>query len=155
MQNEQSHPQLRSFSGGGTPVLVDVYAELDSFGAVSCRHEWKFENGPTKGGGRIEIPARNHAEPGTPIHFHLHDNTGRQLRFDSADPMWVSRDSCPASSCEDPEMPRTDFDVANKLLKVMNRNDEECELHYNLRFKDRMNDTAEYDPAIKNGGTTL
>lgn len=156
MKEQESNQPQQHASGpeAGRPVIVDIYADVNSTGDVCCRHEWRFQNGPAKGGGRIEIPARKHSEPGTPIHFHLHDKTGRQLGFDCADPIWVSRGTCPTNSCEDPEIPRCDFDVANKLLKVMNRNSEECELHYNLRFKDGMGRPAEYDPAIKNGGTT-
>jgi hypothetical protein len=154
-EGQSQQPQQQASHGGeGKPVLVDVYAKLDSAGAVCCRHEWRFEDGSCQGNGTIEIPARKHSDPETPIHFHLHDDSGRQLRFDDRDPIWVSRDGCPTTSCEDPEIPRSEIEAQNKLLKVLNRNSEECELHYNLRFRDRSGKAAEYDPAIKNGGTT-
>lgn len=143
-----------SAAQAGRPIIVDVFAQQGAGGSVSCRHEWRFEDGSSQGSGTIEVPARKHSDPGTPIHFHLHDSTGRDLRFDSDDPIWVSRDTCPNQSCEDSEMPRKDHQASPRLLKVHNRNSEECELHYNLRFKDRSGESAEYDPAIKNGGTS-
>lgn len=136
---------------GGTPVVVDVCADLDPMGRVCFDHEWRFEGSPTKARGRIDIPKAQPKDPGTPIHFHLRDNTRRNLRFDERDPIWVKRSECPEESCEDREIPRDSIDANANLLKILDLNNEECELHYNLRFNSDQG-PEEYDPSIRNGG---
>ena len=148
----QPQQQSQSGAGGGRPVMVDVFAISSAAGKVEFSHEWRFDNGPSQGNGTIEVPKAKPGDPATPIHFHLHDRTGQSLRFDEEDAIWVKRSQCPAESSEDPEIPRDGIDVHPKLLKIIDRNSEECELHYNLRFKDRDGHLAEYDPSIRNGG---
>ena len=152
MNHTQQPQQQSQGGGGGRPVIVDVFATASSKGAVEFRHEWRFENGPNQGNGAIDVPKAQPADPATPIHFHLHDDSGQALRFDEQDPIWVERSQCPSQSSEDPEIPRSEIDVHPNLLKVQDRNSEECELHYNLRFKDKDGAIAEYDPSIRNGG---
>jgi len=151
-QSLQPQQGTQSEAKGGKPVIVDVFANGCATGGIEFSHEWRFEDGPSQGDGTIEVPKAKPSDPATSIHFHLHDRTGQSLRFDEDDPIWVKRSECPCESSEDPEIPRDGIDVHPKLLKITDRNSEECELHYNLRFKDRDGGLAEYDPSIRNGG---
>ena len=137
----------------GKPAIVDVHAESDGAG-VRFWHEWRWQNGPSQGKGTIKVPPRSASEPGTPIHFHLHDDTGRGLRFteDAVGAIWVKRSECPESQCSDNQIPEDQIQQAQKLLKVFNVNSEECTLHYRLRFIDEAGQPESYDPDIKNGG---
>jgi hypothetical protein len=138
----------------GTPALVDVHAEDDGAGGVSFSHEWRWQGGPSQGKGTIEVPKRAESDPGTPIHFHLHDDTGRCLRFtdDIQGAIWIDRSGCPNGQCGDPEIPGKKIQRTPNLLKVFNENSEECRLHYRLRFTDQQGKSESYDPDIKNGG---
>jgi hypothetical protein len=132
---------------------VDVRARIVR-GDVEFSHDWRFENGPSKGGGKIEVPAKTDGDPGTPIHFHLDDDTGLHLKFvpDNKDVMWVDRNGCPESQTWDQEIPIGQIDPSPMLLKVYDKNQEECELHYRLRFQPDP-EKYSYDPEIKNGGS--
>jgi hypothetical protein len=137
----------------GTPAIVDVVAESTATG-VKFSHEWRWHGGPSGGTGTIHVPQRAHKEPGTPIHFNLHDKTGRGFRFadDVLGAIWVKRDACPTAKCSDSEIPESKIERTPNLLKVFNENSEECSLHYQLRFKDKEGVFEAYDPDIKNGG---
>ena len=137
----------------GTPAIVDVYIEPTATG-ISCSHEWRWHGGPSEGKGTIAVPQRAHDESGTPIHFHLHDSTGRNFNFtdDIHGPIWVKRDGCPVIKSADSEIPEAKIQRTPNLLKVFNENSEECTLHYRLRFVDKNGQTDDYDPDIKNGG---
>jgi len=138
----------------GTPAIVDVFAEPDGVGGIAFSHEWRWNNGQSQGKGTIDVPKRSASESGTPIHFNLRDNTGRDLRFadDSKGPIWVTRGACPSSQSSDPEIPEDKIQGAPNLLKLFNENNEECTLHYALRFTDKGGTQHSYDPDIKNGG---
>jgi hypothetical protein len=144
----------------GTPVIVDVFAETSADGTVAFRHEWRWQDGTPGGKGSIGVPARKAHEPGTPIHFHLRDQTqprrGLDFTDDSNGAMWVLRDSCPpdGAKSEDPEVPSSKMERSPNLLKVFDENSEACTLHYRLRFKDRDGNDVSYDPDLTNGGTT-
>jgi hypothetical protein len=147
-------PQAQSTKPpAGTPAIVDVTIEPTATG-ISVSHEWRWQNGASEGKGTIDVPQRADDEDGTPVHFHLHDNTGRQLRFsdDVLGAIWVKRDACPTSKCGDSEIPEDKIQRAPNLLKVFNENSEECTLHYRLRFKDKNGQLESYDPDITNGG---
>ena len=135
----------------GKPVIVDVYARQGCDG-VEFSHEWRLEDQGSKKPGAIEVPAANGE---TPMHFQLHDESGLNLRFvDSAqDAMWVSRGTCPRRACTDEEI-QYDKPPAAKLLKVGNRNSEECTLNFALNFKSDAGPQC-YDPEIKNGVRTV
>lgn len=143
----------------GTPAVVDVVARSLPGGGVGFTHSWRWQDGDPGGNGRIDVPERKADEPGTPIHFHLRDETAprRGLDFtdDSDGPMWVLRDRCPPENqkCEDPEIPPGKMQRSPNLLKVFDENAEACTLHYRLRFKDRRGRPEAYDPEIRNGGT--
>ena len=155
MTEQTSGPTLTQSSKppAGTPAIVDVTADPTATG-VSFSHEWRWESGASQGQGTIDVPRRASHEAGTPIHFHLHDNTGRGLRFadDSLGAIWVLRDGCPASQSSDGEIPEDRIQRTPNLLKVFNQNSDECTLHYRLRFEDKDGNPEAYDPAIKNGG---
>jgi hypothetical protein len=136
---------------GGKPAIVDVHADPDGAGGVSYWHEWRWQDGPSQGKGTINVPKRAEGDPGTPIHFHLRDNTGRGFDF-ADDAIWVKRDGCPDSQCGDPEIPDSKIQRTPNLLKVFNENNEECRLHYRLHFKDANGQSDSYDPDITNGG---
>lgn len=130
----------------GTPVIVDVFAEPE------FRHRWRFEGGSDEGDGPIKIPEKDVGQPGTPIHFHFHPG-GSGLTFlqDNENVIWCDRNSCPtAGPKSDPEI--TNINVSPMLLRVMDLNQDECTLHYNLRFSPDP-DRNFYDPEIQNGGT--
>ena len=137
----------------GTPAIVDVTIEPAASG-ISVSHEWRWHNGPSEGKGTIDVPQCAHGDDGTPIHFHLHDNSGRNFNFcDDADgAIWIKRDGCPESKSGDSEIPGDKIQRTPNLLKVFNENSEECTLHYRLRFVDKDGQSESYDPDIKNGG---
>jgi hypothetical protein len=159
-QTDQAAPQQSAGPPAGTPAIVDVFARTTTGGSVEFSHEWRWNDGTPGGNGEIGVPARKQNDPGTPIHFHLRDQTqpNRGLDFtdDDLGPIWVLRDSCPPDDqrCEDPEIPADKIDRTPNLLKVVDLNSEECTLHYRLRFKDKDGRAEAYDPAIRNGGTT-
>ena len=157
-QSDQASPQQSAGPPAGTPAIVDVIARTTPAGAVEFSHQWRWNNGNPGGNGDIDVPRRKKDESGTPIHFHLRDQTQPNRGLDFADdPIWVLRDSCPPDGrrCEDSEIPADKIERSNNLLKVVDLNSEECTLHYRLRFTDRDGRPEAYDPAIKNGGTTF
>ena len=145
----------------GTPVFVDVFARTGP-GGVEFSHEWRWrEDGPSEGNGAIEIPARKANDPGTPLHFHLCDETKpkRRLAFfeNQGAAMWVLRTACPPESkrCDDTEIPADRMIVTPRVLRAFDVNDEECTLHYRLWFSDQDGNLKSYDPDITNGGKTM
>lgn len=142
----------------GTPVIVDVFARSTSNGGVEFSQSWRWDDGTPGGSDRIDIPQRKEDEPGTPIHFHLRDETHPSRGLDFTDgtqgPMWVKRGTCPPQDekCEDSQIPADKMQRSPNLLKVFNENSEACTLHYRLRFKDRQGRPESFDPDIRNGG---
>lgn len=149
----QPQQQTNSNPPPGTPVQADVLAEPKAGGGVKFSLEWRFKGQTNGRKDPIDIPPMNHGDPGTTIHFHLHDTTGRGFQFNTVDPIWVSRIRCPKEASEDPEIPKDQIEARFKLLKVFNTNRDKCELRYALLFKDRDDKPEAYDPSIKNGGT--
>jgi hypothetical protein len=157
-QTDQAALQQTAGPPAGTPAIVDVFARTTAGGAVEFSHQWRWNNGTPGGNGDIDVPPREKDEDGTPIHFHLRDQTQPNRGLDFADdPIWVLRDSCPPDGqpCGDPEIPADQIVRTPNLLKVVDLNSEECTLHYRLRFTDRNGRPEAYDPAIRNGGTTF
>ena len=143
----------------GTPVIVNVTARTAADGGVDFSHSWRWPDGTPGGNGSINVPQRTKNEDGTPIHFHLNDETDPNRGLDFTDdihgPMWVQRDGCPQERSVDSELPPGQMNASPNLLRVFNKNSEECTLHYRLRFKDKDGKPESYDPDIKNGGTNL
>ena len=141
-----------------TPVIVDVFARSGPGGDVAFSHEWGWEDAGVSGHGTIDIPKKNEDDPGTPIHFHLHDLTRprRALEFtnDAGGAIWVDRNRCPPPDriCSDEQIPDGKIRRAAKVLRVVDENTEECVLHYRLRFQARDGKPESYDPDITNGG---
>jgi len=161
-QTDQAAPGQTAGPAAGTPAIVDVIARTKPTGEVEFSHQWRWNDGtPGGGNGRIDVPRRKVDEPGTPIHFHLKDQTYPNRGLDFADddlgPIWVLKDRCPPDGkrCDDPEIPADQIERTPNLLKVLDLNNEECTLHYRLRFKDKVGRPEAYDPAIRNGGTTV
>ena len=150
---QQQRPQQSTGPGPGpgTPIKVDVYADDDGSGNVSWSHEWRFDNGAGGGHGTIDVPRKAKGQPGTPIQFHIRDRTRIGLSF-ASDPIWVDRNSCPLARASDPEI--TDVDPQRNVLKLVDLNEDQCVLHYSLRFEPDP-DRYCYDPDIRNGGSTF
>lgn len=151
---EQMHDQLEQCEPvrPERPVFVDVYAHKDESGDIKFRHDWRLrENGPVKGNGDIEVPA---GTPPSPIHFHLHDESGRKLKFfqDAEEAIWASVGKCPDAKGGGGQIEYPEARSGCNALKVDNTNSAECELHYALRFEDRDGRVVVYDPVIKNKG---
>ena len=160
-QTDQAAPGQAARPPAGTPAIVDVRARTKPNGEVEFSHEWRWNDGTPGGNGEIDVPPRKKDESGTPIHFHLkdqtHPNRGLDFTDDDLGPIWVLRDRCPPDGqrCDDPEIPADQIQRTPNLLKVVDLNSEECTLHYRLRFKDKDGRAEAYDPAIRNGGTTV
>ena len=152
-------PRSAADPPAGTPVIVNVVARTKADGSVGFTHTWEWENGTPGGNGSIRIPPRDENASGTPIHFHLTDDTHPRRHLDFTDDprgaMWVDRDSCPPEDqkCEDPQIPPGEMKRTVNRLQVYDKNSEACTLHYRLRFKDRAGKSHSYDPEITNGGT--
>ena len=148
----------------GRTIHVDVHAEQDDRGGVYFWHEWRFENGPSQGHSKIEVPR---GATDTPIHFHLRDHTNYKLRFwdDSEECMWISPVRCPDQKMNDcGQITFPDPKTSPKVLKVQDANSGgEMELNFALSFNGidgHPHDDPEkwcppyvYDPIIRNGGT--
>lgn len=159
-QHVAASPRQRNAPRAGTPAIVNVFARTSAGGGIRFSHTWRWEDGTPGGSDAIHIPEKKKDEPGTPIHFHLKDETRPNLGLDFTDdddgPMWVKRDTCPPEHqrCGDPQIPESKMQRGLNLLRVFDENTEECTLHYRLRFKDRNGKPESYDPDIRNGGTT-
>jgi hypothetical protein len=157
-QTDQAAPQQSAGPPAGTPAIVEVFARTAPGGGVEFSHQWRWSNGTPGGNGPINVPSRKKSDPATPIHFQLRDQTQPNRGLDFADdPIWVLRDSCPPDGqpCGDSEIPADKIDRTPNLLKIVDLNSEACTLHYRLRFTDRDGRPEAYDPAIRNGGTTV
>ena len=152
-------------SVAGRPIQVDVHAEQDAQGRAFFWHEWRFENGPSQGKGKIDVP-RN--APETAMHFHLHDHTNLGLKFLdlSEDCMWISTGACPTHKMnQGNQIVFRSKHSAPRLLTVHDLNEgNECTLKFALSFDGLPGRQADdpsrpcppyrYDPEIKNGGST-
>lgn len=137
----------------GTRVIVDVYADGPP-SLISWSHDWRFEDNSLKGHREIDVPAKKAGEDPTPIKFNLHDRTQPKvgLKFvDDDNAIWSNRNFCPERDAHwDPEI--TSIRPAGLVLHVVDLNQDDCTLHYNLRFTPDP-ETNYYDPDIRNGGT--
>ena len=89
------------------------------------------------------------------LDFMLQDLTGKGLRFDDQDPIWVGED-CP---CPPPQGINSDqlrvVDCKGGRLSALNANNgRERELRYQLNFVAKDGSKADCDPIIRNGGGT-
>lgn len=87
------------------------------------------------------------------IQFQLHDQTGRGLQFNQADPIWVDEDApCPPT----PGLTTDQLTVATcdaGTLSTVNANSGRArELRYQLNFIAADGSKADCDPIVDNGG---
>lgn len=87
------------------------------------------------------------------LHFRLQDHTGRDLRFDTDDPIWIDEDGpCPPS----PGISSDQLDVTGctpSMLSTLNANSGRArELRYQLNFIAADGSLQTCDPIIDNGG---
>ena len=87
------------------------------------------------------------------IEFELHDQSGRELSFDSADPIWVDED-CPCPPAQGLNSDQVELgECERRSLKLVNGNwGRERELRYQLNFVGEDGSRSICDPVIKNGG---
>lgn len=90
------------------------------------------------------------------VEFKLQDTTGRQLRFDTTDPIWVHENDagqCPPNRATDDQIQVQTCD--DKTLTLINKNEKESTLRYQLNFVDKADQREPCDPEFKNGGTNF
>ena len=89
--------------------------------------------------------------------FKLNDHSGRDLRFDTSDPIWIletEQDMCPGPGSTSDQISVAECD--NKRLSIVNANSGAARtLHYQLNFVDGDGAPEVVDPIIKNGGNTF
>jgi hypothetical protein len=87
------------------------------------------------------------------IEFELHDQSGLELSFDAADPIWVDED-CPCPPAQGLNSDQVELDdCGDRLLKLVDGNwGRERELRYQLNFVGNDGSRSICDPVILNGG---
>lgn len=88
------------------------------------------------------------------VEFKLRDATNRELRFDTADPIWVHENEqgqCPPNGATDNQIEVVS--CIDDRLTLINKNRKESTLRYQLNFVDHANNSEPCDPEFKNGGT--
>jgi hypothetical protein len=89
------------------------------------------------------------------IDFELKDRTGRGLRFDQGDPLWVGEDCpCPPPAGVNSDQLGIAECVADRLSTVNENSGRSRELRYQLNFVAADGSRAICDPVITNGGGT-
>ncbi|QNP45593.1 hypothetical protein H9L14_13765 [Sphingomonas sediminicola] len=89
------------------------------------------------------------------VEFKLQDTTSRKLRFDTEQPIWIHENAdgqCPSPGATDKQIEVVSCD--DNTLKLVNKNDKESILRYQLNFVDQANKAEPCDPEFKNGGTS-
>lgn len=90
------------------------------------------------------------------IDFELHDHSGKNLQFDTTDPIWVG-ENCPCPP--EPGLNSDQIGVTScnpQTLSTVNENSGDArELRYQLNFKASDGSVQKCDPIIDNGGSNL
>jgi hypothetical protein len=87
------------------------------------------------------------------IHFRVLDHSGRGLRFDTADPIWVDEDGpCPPSPGISSDQLGVTGCTADALSTTNANSGRARELRYQLNFIANDGSRASCDPIIDNGG---
>jgi len=89
------------------------------------------------------------------VEFKLQDATSRKLRFDTKSPIWIHEnedEQCPPEGASDSQIKIISWD--DNTLKLINKNEKESTLRYQLNFVDQANKAEACDPEFKNGGTS-
>jgi hypothetical protein len=125
---------------------VKVTATASGTGPI----EWEID-GKKPHKSQLEFPPRSGPHK---VKFKLHDSTGRDLRFDSADPFWAHIDEtgqCPQSGAANPQTGV--HSCSDRELTIANKNSgDPCTIHYQLNFVDGQGNAVGVDPIFKNGG---
>lgn len=138
-------------------VRVRVFAHAIG-SKVVFTHDWAA-NGGQEHDPPIDLPAKSGPWD---LDIQLHDCTGLGLEFESkknngADVMWVHKGKgCPTAKGNGGGHV-TFKSITSAQLNVSDDttgNGEPCDLHFMLRFKDAGGKKHQYDPIIRNGGTT-
>jgi hypothetical protein len=87
------------------------------------------------------------------IHFQLHDQSGRGLQFNQADPIWIDEDApCPPTPGITTDQ-LTVTECGSDRLSTINQNSGRArELRYQLNFIAADGSKADCDPIVDNGG---
>jgi hypothetical protein len=91
--------------------------------------------------------------PPTELDFKLTDKAKAGLRFDCARPFDVDENAngdCPPDGIHTREI--AVLECSRHKLKILDRNINECTLHYQLNFVDGAGKQHVVDPEIRNGG---
>ena len=124
---------------------VKIRAALDALGRVD------FDLDGTKAGEhRLKLGA---GEGPHSIGFELHDQSGKELRFDTADPIWAG-ENCP---CPPPEgLSSGQLSISGcdpQTLMLVNQNSgAPVEIRYQLNFIGADGSLERCDPIMDNGG---
>jgi len=126
---------------------VKVRATLDESGAIDFEIDGvKAKHAQMK----LDKGSGEHA-----LDFMLLDQTGRDLRFNEKDPIWVGEDCpCPPPQGINSDQIRVVDCRAGRLSTVNANNGRERELRYQLNFVAGDGSAADCDPIIRNGGGT-
>ena len=123
---------------------VKVDALVDAAGGI----DWEIDGVKAKQS-KMEFPK---GTGGAQLDFRLKDKGGFGPRFDRSSPIWVHENSagqCPAPGASDPQI--SVVSCTDDVLTVMNSNERDCRLRYQLNFVDG-NGPQPCDPEIRNGG---
>lgn len=89
------------------------------------------------------------------INFDLHDQSGRGLQFDQADPIWIDEDApCPPTPGITTDQLSVSECGAGRLSTVNQNSGRARELRYQLNFIAADGSRPKCDPIVDNGGGT-
>ncbi len=124
---------------------VKVKAEKASDGSIA----WTIDGKKPKDS-VIDLATK---APPTEMDFKLKDDTREGLRFNCARPFDVHESAtgdCPPDGIHTREIEI--LECSKHKLKILDRNINECTLHYRLNFVDSAGRNHDVDPEIRNGG---
>jgi hypothetical protein len=127
---------------------VKIRAALDAAGAIDFEVDGvKAEHAQLK----LDKHSGEHA-----LNFVLQDHTGKGLRFNDRDPIWVGEDCpCPPTPGINSDQLTVADCKSGRLSTVNSNSGRERELRYQLNFIADDGSAAICDPIIRNGGGTI
>ena len=151
MEADENTRRHRHSGATGNTATVRVFANLVGTDVVFT-HDWK-----SNGGKAQDPPIEFKNKSGNwDMDFEFHDATGLGLEFMviAGGAMWVSQGSgCPNGKGNGGQITFGGNPSSSKLSVTDDNRNAACDLHFMLRFTDG-SDTYEYDPIIKNGGSS-
>ena len=136
-------------TAGQLSKTIKVKVEMDQDGACwqyAIEADDKASDPYVKAGNKIEMGSGPGS--GAVIEFRLQGKAGKQLDFDTNDPIWVSTTSCPSGKLAFPIGVRLTGCSENRLTIENDNAGAAVDLHYRLNFKGNLS----WDPIIRNGG---